>query len=70
VRLTDGRVPGTLCGMKQSVAPDLGRDDLQLLRGLAEVVARHIEAQVHDPTDAAAIEAAWEATVGHLLPQG
>jgi diguanylate cyclase (GGDEF)-like protein/PAS domain S-box-containing protein len=63
VQLADGRVLGTLCGLRSTAAPTMTEQDLELVRGLAQVVARHFESQLAGDTDPASVAAAWERTV-------
>lgn len=69
IRLSDGRLYGTLCGVSAHPLPELGQRHVDLMRLLARLVATELERAAEDRGDSAAIRSQNEflATVSHDL---
>ncbi|MDO9352750.1 MAG: diguanylate cyclase [Solirubrobacteraceae bacterium] len=58
--LDDGRVVGTLCGMRSSAVPSLSDDQLELVRGLAGSMAAFITRKAGPDPSETDLEDAWQ----------
>ncbi|MEH3055052.1 MAG: diguanylate cyclase [Patulibacter minatonensis] len=69
VELADGRVLGTLCGVRSEAVTMLSDADLSLIRGLAQTIATHIQGLLGPDPSPDDIEAAWQQTVQRISPE-